>query len=75
MELLHTEAGEKVELTEVLALSDGKSLKVGTPKIDGAKVTCSVVDNIKDKKVINFKKKRRKGYKRKVGPQTEPYGT
>jgi large subunit ribosomal protein L21 len=67
VELLDSKAGDKVELKNVLAVSDGTNLTVGTPEIKGAKVTCTVVDQIKDKKVINFKKKRRKGYSRKVG--------
>ncbi|OVE75168.1 50S ribosomal protein L21 [bacterium E08(2017)] len=67
VELLGAEAGEKIELDSVLALSDGKNLQVGNPVIKDAKVSCTVVDNIKGKKVINFKKKRRKGYKRKMG--------
>jgi large subunit ribosomal protein L21 len=67
VELIDSNAGDKVVLDKVLAISDGKELKVGTPEIKGAKVSCTVVDQVKDKKVINFKKKRRKGYSRKVG--------
>lgn len=67
VELLDSSAGDKVVLDQVLAVSDGKVLNVGTPQLNGAKVSCTVVDQIRDKKVINFKKKRRKGYSRKVG--------
>ena len=67
VELIDVTAGDKIELEQVLAISDGKGLKVGTPEIKGAKVSCTVVDHVKAKKVINFKKKRRKGYSRKVG--------
>jgi len=67
VELLGVEPGESVEITSVLAHSDGKSLKVGTPELKGAKVVCKVVENIKADKVVSFKKKRRKGYKKKIG--------
>lgn len=67
IELIDSNPGDKIDLDQVLAISDGKNLKVGTPEIKGAKVACTVVDHVKAKKVINFKKKRRKGYSRKVG--------
>lgn len=66
VEKLEGEAGTKIEL-DVLAVSDGKELKVGTPVVEGSKVVTSIVDQTKGKKVVNFKKKRRKGYSRKVG--------
>ncbi len=56
-----------MELDKVLAVSDGKELTVGTPILESAKVTSKVIDQIRGEKVINFKKKRRKGYSRKVG--------
>ena len=67
VEKLEAEVGAKVELEKVLAVSDGNELTIGTPVLDGSKVTAKVVDQIRGPKVINFKKKRRKGYKRKVG--------
>ena len=67
VELLAGEAGQKVELGSVLALSDGQDLKLGTPLIPGAKVGAEIVQHIRGEKVVAFKKKRRKGYKRKVG--------
>jgi len=66
VELLEGEVGGMVELT-VLAVSDGKTLTVGKPVVKGAKVNASIVEYIKAPKVVAFKKKRRKGYKRKVG--------
>ncbi|MDA3798593.1 MAG: 50S ribosomal protein L21 [Kiritimatiellae bacterium] len=66
VEKIEGEAGTKVELS-VLAVSDGKELKVGTPVVEGSTVTTSIVEQTKGVKVINFKKKRRKGYSRKVG--------
>lgn len=67
VELLAGEAGSTVTLDQVLALSDGKDLKVGTPLVKGAKVSAQIVEQAKGPKVVAFKKKRRKGYSRKVG--------
>jgi large subunit ribosomal protein L21 len=67
VELLEGEAGSTVTLDSVLALSDGKTLTVGTPFVKGAKVSAEIVERVKAPKVVAFKKKRRKGYKRKVG--------
>ena len=67
IEKLSVEAGKDAELTTVLAVSDGTTLKVGTPYVEGAKVTLSVDGVIKGKKVLNFKAKRRKGERRLVG--------
>lgn len=66
VELLEGEAGGTVELA-VLAVSDGTTLTVGKPVVKGAKVSASIVEHMKAPKVVAFKKKRRKGYKRKVG--------
>ena len=67
IEKLSVEAGKDTVLETVLAVSDGTSLKVGTPYVAGAKVTLTVDGVIKGKKVINFKAKRRKGDRRLVG--------
>ena len=67
VELLEGEAGSTVVLDSVLALSDGKDLKIGTPLVKGAKVSAQIVEHVRGPKVVAFKKKRRKGYSRKVG--------
>jgi len=67
VELLKGEAGSTVTLDSVLAVSDGTELKIGTPAVKGAKVVAEIVEHTKAPKVVAFKKKRRKGYKRKVG--------
>jgi large subunit ribosomal protein L21 len=67
VEKLDAEVGATVEFDQVLAKSDGETLTVGKPTIEAAKVTAKVADQIRGDKVINFKKKRRKGYTRKVG--------
>jgi len=68
IEKLSVNEGEEVVLDTVCAVSDGTTLKVGTPYVEGAKVTLSIVaPNKKGPKVINFKMKRRKGARRLVG--------
>ena len=71
IERLETDAGQDVELETVLALSDGKELKIGMPYVQGSKVTLTIIGHKRGEKVINFKKKRRKGYSRKVGHRQE----
>jgi len=71
VELLASEAEKQVVLDKVLALSDGKELKIGTPVIKGAKVTADVVRNYRGKKLVAFYKRRRKGSSRKVGHRQE----
>lgn len=71
IERLADEAGQEVKITSVLALSDGSTLKVGTPFVDGATVVLAVQEHFRGEKVINFKKKRRKGYHRKMGHRQE----
>ena len=63
---LTDEVGASVEL-DVLATTDGASTRVGAPLIDGAKVTATVVDHGREPKIVVFKKKRRKQYKRTKG--------
>ncbi|MDZ4199310.1 MAG: 50S ribosomal protein L21 [Kiritimatiellia bacterium] len=67
VELLGAEAGSKVILDKVLALSDGKTLTVGVPLVAGAVVEAEVADLHRGPKLISFKKKRRKGYKKTIG--------
>ena len=67
VELLDVEAGKQVELSPVLAVSNGTDLTVGAPAIATAKVTATVIKHFKGEKIVAFKIKRRKGYSRKVG--------
>lgn len=67
----NTEAGATVEITEVLSAGEGKAFKIGTPRIDGAKVTAKVLENKRGTKVIVFKKHKRKGYEKKRGHRQE----
>ena len=60
------EAKSTVEITEVLAVNDGE-VKVGAPLVKGAKVVLEVINEGKDKKVVIYKKRRRKDSKLKRG--------
>ena len=64
---LQTEEGKKVTFDKVLLLDDNGSVTVGAPVIEGAAVEAKVVKHLKGDKVIVFKKKRRKGYRKKNG--------
>jgi large subunit ribosomal protein L21 len=63
--LVDADAGKSIEL-DVLVASTGET-NVGAPAVDGVKVTATVVDHGRAPKIIVFKKKRRKHYKRKQG--------
>ena len=67
VDLVDVEAGKTATFGDVLMYADGKNLTHGDPMISGAKVTAEVVEQRKDKKVIAFKFRRRKGYHRTVG--------
>ena len=67
VEKLDIEAGAEAKLEDVLLISDGTKVSIGTPLLKGAAVTAEVVEQFKDEKVIAFKFKRRKGYHRTVG--------
>ena len=72
IEKLPNEAGDNVTFDKVLAVIDGDKITVGTPVVEGAKVDASVVKNGKGKKIIVFKYKPKKGYRRKQGHR-QPY--
>ncbi|MBO7721813.1 MAG: 50S ribosomal protein L21 [Kiritimatiellae bacterium] len=67
IEKIPVEEGQDAVIDTVLAVSDGTTLKVGSPYVEGAKVTLAVAGVVKGKKVYNFKVKRRKGSRRLVG--------
>ena len=64
---LEAEPGDAVTFDEVLLASNDGDVKVGEPLVEGAKVTAEVVRHGRDKKIIVFKRKRRKGYRKKQG--------
>ena len=64
----NVKAGDTVEFDRVLLADNDGNVKVGAPLVDGAKVVCEVAETpVKGDKVIIFKKKRRKGYRRLNG--------
>jgi large subunit ribosomal protein L21 len=65
--LMNRQAGESVELDVLLLASGGDAPQSGAPLVEGARVAATIVDHGRDDKIIVFKKKRRKQYKRKQG--------
>lgn len=64
---LNLEAGKKVDLKDVLLVSDGENVLIGSPTLSGAKVAATVVEEFKGPKVIVFKYRPRKRYRVKSG--------
>ncbi len=67
VEKLKAEAGEIVEISDVLMVGGDGAPQVGAPLVDGATVTAEVVEQTRSDKIIVFKKKRRKNYRRTHG--------
>lgn len=61
------ERGATVEFDKVLLIDNAGDVKVGAPVVDGAKVVCEVLSHVRGEKVIVFKKKRRKGFRKRNG--------
>jgi large subunit ribosomal protein L21 len=65
---LTAEPGETVTFSDVLLAADGEDkVQVGTPSVKGASIKAEVIRHGRDRKIIVFKRKRRKGYRRKQG--------
>lgn len=64
---LEGEEGSKVEFSNVLLTDDGKNITVGAPAVEGVLVSAKILEHLKGDKVIAFKKKRRKGFRKKTG--------
>ncbi len=67
MARLAYKVGEKVSFENVLLTDDGKNIKIGKPTVKGATVAAEVLEHGRLKKILVYKKKRRKGYQRKTG--------
>ena len=67
VEKLEADVDSTIELTEVLAVANDDGLKVGSPMVEGAKVVCKVLAQDKAKKIIVFKYKAKKDYRKKQG--------
>ena len=72
IEKLPVEAGDKITFDRVLAVIDGDKATFGAPAVEGAKVEAEVVKNGKGKKIIVYKMKPKKNYRRKQGHR-QPY--
>jgi large subunit ribosomal protein L21 len=68
---LKGKVGSAVKFDRVLLLGEDKQISVGNPLVAGASVEAKVLENMKDDKVIVFKKKKRKGYRLKRGHRQE----
>ena len=67
VEKLNIPKGKKVEFKKVLLVNDDKTIEVGNPPISGAVVEGLLLDNIKDKKILVFKKRRRQNSRKRYG--------
>ena len=67
IERISGEAGDEVFFNDVLILADDGKTAVGTPLVDGARVTGTLMEQTRGEKIIIFKKKRRKSYRRRNG--------
>ena len=67
VEKLEGEIGSSITLADVLMIGGEAEIKIGTPTVDGAQVTGTIVDQGRGKKIRVFKMKRRKGYRRTQG--------
>ena len=61
------ETGTNLTFDKVLLISDGKNTEIGEPVLKGASVTGTIIEHGRNKKILVYKKKRRKGYQRKNG--------
>ena len=67
VEKIPGEPGQEIELSEVLLVGKDQELKIGQPLVEGAKVVATILNQGRSRKIIVFKKKRRKNYRRKKG--------
>ena len=64
---LQADEGSQIEVKEVQLVDNAGKVKIGKPFVKGAKIKATVLEHLKDDKIIVFKKKRRKGYRVKNG--------
>ena len=67
IEKLTGQVGDQVAFDQVLMIGDGENVRIGQPVVEGATVKASIVEQGKNKKILVFKYKRRKRYRRKQG--------
>ena len=61
------DSGAKLSFDDILLISNSDSIQVGKPNVSGAKVTATILNHGRERKILVYKKKRRKGYQRKNG--------
>ncbi len=64
---LHLDVGSELAMEDILLVSNNGEVEIGTPKVEGAKIKATVVDQFKGRKIIVFKYKSRNRYRRKQG--------
>jgi large subunit ribosomal protein L21 len=67
VEKLAADVGSKIDFDRILLVGEGEQVKVGTPLVDGATVTGTVIEQDRHRKIVVFKMKRRKNYRKKQG--------
>jgi len=67
VELLDSKVDETITFDKVVAIIDGEASKIGQPYVDGVVVTAKILKHDKDKKIIVYKQRRKKGYRKKQG--------
>ena len=67
IEKIDAKAGETIKFKNVLLLNDNKNTEIGSPSIDGATVEAKLLDNVKDRTILIFHKRRRKHSRKKNG--------
>ena len=67
IEKLDTKKGETITFKNVLLLNDSKSTEIGNPNVEGATVEAKLLDNVKDRTILVFHKRRRKNSRKKNG--------
>ena len=66
IEKLDAKIGETIKFSNVLLLNDSKNTEIGNPKIEGAMVEAKLLDNVKDRTILVFHKRRRKNSRKKM---------
>ena len=67
IEKLNVKKGETITFKNVLLLNDNKNTEIGSPSVDGATVEAKLLDNVKDRTILVFHKRRRKTLEKKTG--------
>ena len=73
IERLNAKVGEVIKFDNVLLINDDKNTEVGNPKVEGAAVEAKLLDNVKDRTVLVFHKRRRKHSRKKEWSQTTSF--